>query len=261
MYITKKKFIISYKSIVSWKKLKMHKNKNVALNKLYHDLKTQKYQPSSLKKIELFRTNFFFHQLQIFNRSDRLVYKAILSVMKPIFTKICLKEVYGFKDKKNLNNALKRIEHNWKNISWIISIDLEKYFNNINFNFILKWLYNYFDQPTIELFHKLLNAGHLCSFNLKNQINYRTENIFLSLILVNLYVTNLDNYVVNVLKTTYTKIERNKFFFIDSINKLFKRLHYVRFINSAVIGFGSTWYYISTYSEIVNVILLLYYNF
>jgi hypothetical protein len=32
--------------------------------------------------------------------------------MKPISKKIFLKEVYGFKDKKNLNNALKRVQHN-----------------------------------------------------------------------------------------------------------------------------------------------------
>lgn len=248
MYITKKKFILFYKSIVSWKNFKIHKNKNVALNKLYYELKTQKYQPSKIKKIQLFRTNFFFQQLHIFSWLDRLVYKAILNVIEPISRKICLKEVYGFKDKKNSNNALKRVQNHWKNISWIISIDLEKYFSNINFNFILKWLSEYFDQPTIELIQKLLNAGHLCSFNLRDQINYRTENIFLSLILANLYVTNLDNYIVNILKTIYTKTERNKFFFIDSINKFFKRLHYVRYINNAVIGFGSTWYYISTYS-------------
>jgi Reverse transcriptase (RNA-dependent DNA polymerase) len=242
MDITKKKFILCYKSIVSWNNFKIYKNKNIALDKLYHELKTQKYQPSILKKIQFFRTQNFFQQLYIFSRLDRLVYQAILIAIKSISNKTFLKEVYGFKDKKNLNDALKYIQNNWKNISWIISINLEKYFNNINFNFLLKWLANYFDQPTIELIRKLFNAGHLCSFNLKDQINYRTENIFLSLILANFYVTNLDNYIVNKLKPTYTKTERNKFVFMDSINKFFKRLYYVRYINNAAIGFGSTWY-------------------
>lgn len=234
----KKKSIILYKSIVSWKNFKTYKNTNVALNKLYSELNTQKYQPSKLKKINFFLMKKYFQQLYIFNWLDKLVYKAILSVIEPFLKKLFLKEVYGFKDKKNLNNALKSIQSSWKNISWIISIDLEKYFNNINFSFILKWLSKYFDQPSIELIRKLFNAGHLCSFKLKDPISYKTENIFLSLILVNLYITNLDKHVVNVLKTIYTKTERNKIFFMDSISKFFKRLYYVRYISNAVIGFA-----------------------
>lgn len=238
MCFTKKKSIILYKSIVSWKHFKTYKNTNVALNKLYIELKTQKYQPSKLKKINFFLINKNFQQLYVFNWLDKLVYKAILSALEPFLKKVFLKEVYGFQDKKNLNNALKCIQCSWKNISWIISIDLEKYFNTINFSFILKWLSKYFDQPTVELIWKLFNAGHLCSFKLKDQISYKTENIFLSLILVNLYLTDLDHYVVKVLKTTYTKTERNKTFFMDSISKLFKRLYYVRYISNVVIGFA-----------------------
>lgn len=238
MCFTKKKSIIFYKSIVSWKNFKIYKNINVALDKLYCELKTQKYQPSKLKKIQFFRIKKNFQQFYIFNWVDKLVYKVILSVIEPFSKKIFSKEVYGFNDKKNFNDVLKSIQHNWKNISWIISIDLEKYFNNINFNFILKWLSKYFDQPTIELIQKLFNAGHLCSFKLKNPISYKIENIFLSLILVNLYVANLDSYIVNVLKTIYTKTERNKVFFMDSISKFFKRLYYVRYISNAVIGFA-----------------------
>jgi retron-type reverse transcriptase len=102
---------------------------------------------------------------------------------------------------------LKEIKYGWKAVSWIINVDIQKCFDKINHVILLEKLEEFCDQPTIELIRKLLKVGYVDVHNLSDRTKYNTigtsQGSLISPILCNLYLQELDEYVVNELIPKY----------------------------------------------------------
>ena len=93
-------------------------------------------------------------------------------------------------------------------------MDISKYFDTIHHGILIELLKPYCDQATIELIRKLLNAGYVDIHNLANVVQ-RSElgtpqGSLISPLLANLYLHELDRYIMNELVPTWnTGDERN----------------------------------------------------
>lgn len=74
-------------------------------------------------------------------------------VLEPIFEPEFLDVSYGSRKNMNCHDALKQIKYGWKGVTWIISVDIEKCFDRINHETLLKLLGKYCDQSTLELIY------------------------------------------------------------------------------------------------------------
>jgi RNA-directed DNA polymerase len=109
----------------------------------------------------------------------------------------------GFRPGRGCHDALRVIKRNWQNVTWIISIDISKYFDTIHHGILIELLTPYCDQATKELIGKLLKANYVDISNLADSVERRSagtpQGSLISPILANLYLHELDVYVAEKL--------------------------------------------------------------
>jgi RNA-directed DNA polymerase len=175
-----------------------NEKKLITLNR---ELKSQKFKPSLVKRVNIIpKSNGKTRLLGVASQKDKVVQAAILSQLEPVLENIFLDCSYGGRPNKNCHHALKNIKTKWQNITWIISIDIQKYFNIINYELLLIKLEEYCDQSTIELIRKFLKCGYIDIYNHSNTLEKskigKHQSSLISPILSNLYLHSFDCFML-----------------------------------------------------------------
>ena len=102
------------------------------LIKLYNELSSQKYKPTPSKRVGIPRPDGGTRYLGISSQIDKVVQGAILNKLEPIVEPLFLDVSFGSRKGINCHDALKKIKYEWKGVTWIISIDIEKCFDRAN---------------------------------------------------------------------------------------------------------------------------------
>lgn len=185
------------------------------LLKLHYELKSQKFQPRPSKRIQIPKPDGGTRPLSIASQRDKVVQAAILIKLEPRMELLFYDNSYGFRPKRNCHDALREIKRKWQNITWIISIDIAKYFDTINHQIMLKQVATHCDQATTELIGKFLTEGYVDIHNLANAVERSEMGIpqgsLISPILSNLYLHSLDSFVENKLIPEWNKGNERKF--------------------------------------------------
>ena len=171
------------------------------LIKLHNELSSQKYKPTPSKRVGIPRPDGGTRYLGISSQIDKVVQGAILNKLEPIFETLFLDVSFGSRKGLNCHDALKKIKYGWKGVTWIISVDIEKCFDRINHEILLKKLSLHCDQSTLELIRKLLKVGYVDVHNLNDRSKYNVirtpQGSLISPIMNNIILHELDEYVVN----------------------------------------------------------------
>lgn len=179
------------------------------LSKLHEELAKQKYKPTPSKKVGIAKPDGGTRYLSISSQIDKVVQGALLEKLEAILEPEFDDKSFGGRKGLGCHDALKEIKYQWKGIIWIIKVDIEKYFDRINHEYLLEKLEAYCDQSTIELIRKLLKVGYVDIHNLNDRSEYKIEGIqqgsLISPILSNLYLNELDVYVKEQLIPIYNK--------------------------------------------------------
>jgi group II intron reverse transcriptase/maturase len=185
------------------------------LKTLHKELKSQKYQPKPVKRIEIQKkTGAGVRSLGIASQRDKIVQAAILIELETVLEKVFSEHSFGFRTGRNCHDALHRVKYNWQNVTWLISLDIQKYFDTINHEILIKELHKYCDQATVEVIIKMLKCGYVnLETNLKiDRLKEGTsQGSLISPILSNLYLHVLDSFVENHLITTWNLGEERRF--------------------------------------------------
>lgn len=246
---------------------------------LFKELKSQRFKPSPVKKVNISKPDGATRLLGIASQKDKIVQAAILNRLEPALENVFLDCSYGGRQKKNCHHVLKHIKSKWQNITWFIKIDLQKYFDTINHDILLEMLEKYCDQAAIELIRKFLKCGYIAFCNNPNKLEASSvvipQGSLISPILSNLFLHPLDCFVQDELMTRWNHGDEPKYIiveeearFIESLNlagakeaieKLkhnelvkqglpnrdpkddsFRRMKYVRYVDDFIIGFTGT---------------------
>jgi group II intron reverse transcriptase/maturase len=184
------------------------------LKTLHKELKSQKYQPKPVKRIEIQKkTGAGVRSLGIASQRDKIVQAAILIELETVLEKVFSEHSFGFRTGRNCHDALHRVKYNWQNVTWLISLDIQKYFDTINHEILIKELHKYCDQATVEVIIKMLKCGYVnLETNLKiDRLKGTSQGSLISPILSNLYLHVLDSFVENHLITTWNFGEERRF--------------------------------------------------
>lgn len=187
------------------------------LETLFKELKSQRFKPSPVKKINISKPDGRLRSLKVASQKDKVVQAAILNRLEPVLENVFLDCSYGVRQKKNCHHALKHIKSKWQNITWFININLQKYFDTINHDILLEMLEEYCDQASIELIRKFLKCGCIDFYNNPNKLEASTvgtlQGSLISSILLNLFLHPLDCFVRDKLMTQWNRGDERKYVF------------------------------------------------
>ncbi|WP_428908774.1 reverse transcriptase domain-containing protein [Niallia sp. Krafla_26] len=102
------------------------------MNELYLELKEKRYHPSPVLRTYIPKDDGKKRPLGIPTIKDRVVQMATKMVIEPIFEADFHDCSFGFRPKRNAHQAMAKIRKASKKCFWVVDVDIQGYFDNIN---------------------------------------------------------------------------------------------------------------------------------
>jgi len=125
------------------------------------DLKTGRYKPSPVRRVEIEKPDGGSRQLGIPTITDRVIQQAIAQVLTPVFDPGFSNNSFGFRPGRNGQQAVKQVQRIIKEGRRIaVDVDLSKFFDRVNHNLLMTHLgYKVKDKRLLKLINLYLRAG------------------------------------------------------------------------------------------------------
>jgi retron-type reverse transcriptase len=152
--------------------------------KVSNEIKDGTYKPKPSRVVYIPKKNSKEKRRLLLIHLEIKLFKKVLEVFCQRFTNPLFSNYsYGFRQNKGVHNALKYVK-SWKDISWLICLDIEKCFDKINRKKLISILKQKIDdQRFFEVINKFFNSKIL-------DITFKTGNtmkVFLKAVCYHLY--------------------------------------------------------------------------
>lgn len=126
---------------------------------------------------------------------DRVVQKALLATIEPIFEREFAEQSYGFRPGRSCIDALRRVDHLLKaEYSWVVDADLQKYFDTIPHESLMRLVEEKIaDGRVLKLIGKYLGQGVLENMREWQPETGTPQGAVISPLLSNIYLNPLDH--------------------------------------------------------------------
>lgn len=143
--------------------------------------------------------------------SDKLVQETVRTLLEPYYEQKFDSRSHGFRPNRSCHTALLEIRQRWKGTVWFIEGDIKGCFDNIDHEILLSILRrNIHDNRLIRLIDGLLRAGYMEAWRYYETLSGTPQGGIVSPLLANIYLNELDRFVVDTLIPAYTRGKRRK---------------------------------------------------
>lgn len=160
------------------------------MNELYLELKEKRYHPSPVLRTYIPKED---GEKRIPSIKDRVAQMATKMVIEPIFVADFHDCSFGFRPKFNAHQAIDKIRKASKKCFWVVDVDIQGYFDNINQVKLISLLEQRIsDRRVLKLIRKWLESGIMEEGNIRNPITGTPQGGVISPLMANIYLNTMD---------------------------------------------------------------------
>lgn len=164
------------------------------LNEIKEQIRNKKYSPKPVKRVEIPKPDGGVRNLGVPTVVDRFVQQAIAQVLTPLYEPKFSESSYGFRPNRCCEMAiLKALEFMNDGYQWVVDIDLEKFFDNVNHDKMISLIMKDVKcGEIVSLINKFLKSGIMIDDEYKESVIGTPQGGNLSPLLSNIMLNQLD---------------------------------------------------------------------
>ena len=164
------------------------------LDEIKEQIRNKKYSPKPVKRVEIPKPDGGVRNLGVPTVVDRFVQQAIAQVLTPIYEPKFSESSYGFRPDRCCEMAiLKALEFMNDGYQWVVNIDLEKFFDNVNHDKMISLIMKDVKcGEIVSLINKFLKSGIMIDDEYKESVIGTPQGGNLSPLLSNIMLDQLD---------------------------------------------------------------------
>lgn len=164
------------------------------LDEIKEQIRNKKYSPKPVKRVEIPKPDGGVRNLGVPTVVDRFVQQAIAQVLIPIYEPKFSESSYGFRPNRCCEMAiLKALEFMNDGYQWVVDIDLEKFFDNVNHDKMISLIMKDVKcGEIVSLINKFLKSGIMIDDEYKESVIGTPQGGNLSPLLSNIMLNQLD---------------------------------------------------------------------
>ncbi len=161
---------------------------------LIASIQSGSYKPQPVRKVEIPKAQGGMRMLGIPSVVDRMIQQAIHQWLSPYYEEQFNENSFGFRPKKNAQQAvLKAQEYLNAGYTFVIELDLEKFFDTVNHQKLMGLLHKQIaDKGTLKLINQYLKCGIMEGGLVSQRIEGTPQGSPLSPLLSNILLNGLD---------------------------------------------------------------------
>jgi group II intron reverse transcriptase/maturase len=110
------------------------------LYKLWNRLSSGSYFPCNVKRVEISKGDGRTRPLGIPTVSDRIAQQVVKTYIEPRLEAIFMENSFGYRPNKSAHAAIRRVLKNVRKYSWVIDMDIQGFFDNVDHDLLFKAL-------------------------------------------------------------------------------------------------------------------------
>jgi len=163
-------------------------------DEIKRQIRERKYKPSPVLRVEIPKPNGGIRELGIPTVTDRCSQQGIAQVLTPIFEEQFHDNSYGFRPNRCAEQAIRKtLELLNQHYTWIVDIDLEKFFDTVDHDRLMNLVARSVDDgDVVSLVRKYLVSGVMVDDEYKESVIGTPQGGNLSPLLSNIMLNELD---------------------------------------------------------------------